>query len=1126
MYYNLPGNVETLESAYNKNEMYEGGHFPIGNNNCWHSGIHIFSDKAIKPLAGGQLIAYRINEGYQSVPLLERVSGETYLQYKGYTQRLYHNPNEESDDKERIPVKDRLYHLIKELLTEMEYNELDEEMKDLYQKDGSGKYIPVMKFTTNFVILKHTTTVLPQRESENTNDKEKIETGKRNAEKRIEFYTLYMGLKPGISDNLKRYYNVFADFSKENIPLEGKLPFYQTWKFRLKSAGVKPYFITGRGNKIFENSICNIDEKASDNNGYHCIFYNAQNETIIVPKDYMEILEAKKYKPNEDRVSVYKYPTKPGNMNNLAELGTQQIQIFKIAELRRVATDGTDTFFQNSYEEYPDDKNYCKVEIYQKEIYPDITRKENYTWWLKGAAVTGSSPIRIEQTMQVYYKENNPDSFKRYYKFSTITGYLRQSFPVSGMVKINPFSIDYDSSIVDIQLTEDKKIVSSMKINSGGGRGSTGNGGKKTIWFVFPPLIILENTVKMPHDILLFYYKNEKIESCKVVRFDIYAEAAKLTTRDARDEVSVICLSKVSPYRIKEGEFVNIVEQSDVTEDAGLPANIQQDEGLIPCRFACRSDNIDSKYRVLIRKDDLTLTPSRGRLKQIDDSWRIPDLSRGTNKGIIVYDGSSKETNARNIISEGSEFELYDYFLYKKEVDAFYSVIWDNPGKYAGIDRDAVLEAGVFQRAAYKGSENKIKYETRAIKRDDILGYPDEHPKLRYELFYDLVCFFNDASFINDTGYYAPAKSGNNNEDPQSAEETNLLDWKKYFFVEGTDNDGDLFCDCPDKIIEAIKNNDDTVKKTIEGNALFTGGITCDKYLEIYSQYRSYPQSYKPIIEVLRKIVCSHPLEWDKSLYKHDDFSLNMNEERFKQLEKEIEALDIWKAGGSEGIKEAAGNPASNNFWFAHPVYFINHLERAGLLKEEYIKVSDNIQGYTDVISFYNTIADIARGQFVEDHEGYKCNRFIYHVLENYFHDDVFKKVFPNGTLILANEFYDRFKANEEIFENINSQGIETIQEMADNGDMILVSYKDEPSGHIAFVGHRALTISTITRDKSKNADAAVASSMGDHDYWPVVVQAGVHTGVTSIVYATNDWRDNKDTYLIDSTVCFYKIRR
>jgi murein DD-endopeptidase MepM/ murein hydrolase activator NlpD len=82
-------------------------------------------------------------------------------------------------------------------------------------------------------------------------------------------------------------------------------------------------------------------------------------------------------------------------------------------------------------------------------------------------------------------------------------------------------------------------------------------------------------------------------------------------------------------------------------------------------------------------------------------------------------------------------------------------------------------------------------------------------------------------------------------------------------------------------------------------------------------------------------LFCKHPLEWDKTKY---DSALIRNrlcsgdEGLHEILREKADKLDIW---GSIKDHETIRQPA-NNLWFAHPVYFINHMNKAGLLDKTF----------------------------------------------------------------------------------------------------------------------------------------------------------------------------------------------
>jgi hypothetical protein len=54
-----PIEVEALTDALSNNEQGNGGFYPLSKDNFWHGGIHLYSDKPIRAVADGVLVAYR-----------------------------------------------------------------------------------------------------------------------------------------------------------------------------------------------------------------------------------------------------------------------------------------------------------------------------------------------------------------------------------------------------------------------------------------------------------------------------------------------------------------------------------------------------------------------------------------------------------------------------------------------------------------------------------------------------------------------------------------------------------------------------------------------------------------------------------------------------------------------------------------------------------------------------------------------------------------------------------------------------------------------------------------------------------------------------------------------------------
>ena len=105
------------------------------------------------------------------------------------------------------------------------------------------------------------------------------------------------------------------------------------------------------------------------------------------------------------------------------------------------------------------------------------------------------------------------------------------------------------------------------------------------------------------------------------------------------------------------------------------------------------------------------------------------------------------------------------------------------------------------------------------------------------------------------------------------------------------------------------------------------------------------------IKSIKRSIICAHPLEWDAEQYLDGEelkggvipsYGLTSKEKQ-KHFKEVARAVDIWNRRDGTGlygkrIQGLKGGNAltENNFWFAHPVYFLNHLDRAGLLDESF----------------------------------------------------------------------------------------------------------------------------------------------------------------------------------------------
>jgi hypothetical protein len=60
----FPFDFKTADEAFANNEKGAHGFYPVGANNLWHGGIHLYSDQPVRAVYDGELVAYRMSSGY------------------------------------------------------------------------------------------------------------------------------------------------------------------------------------------------------------------------------------------------------------------------------------------------------------------------------------------------------------------------------------------------------------------------------------------------------------------------------------------------------------------------------------------------------------------------------------------------------------------------------------------------------------------------------------------------------------------------------------------------------------------------------------------------------------------------------------------------------------------------------------------------------------------------------------------------------------------------------------------------------------------------------------------------------------------------------------------------------
>ena len=155
----------------------------------------------------------------------------------------------------------------------------------------------------------------------------------------------------------------------------------------------------------------------------------------------------------------------------------------------------------------------------------------------------------------------------------------------------------------------------------------------------------------------------------------------------------------------------------------------------------------------------------------------------------------------------------------------------------------------------------------------------------------------------------------------------NAFKWEA-FFDNQEEFEDDIFCDKLSILKEIDKSN---ILKEIFG----TNRMISDDEMKMLFGPNEHSLEMKEVVKKLRKIECKHPLEFDKTKFENiaDEYKNRkewtmgtISENAANALKAQTKIRDIWTDGLCNVFK-------NNNFFFVHPIYFLNHLDKAGLLE-------------------------------------------------------------------------------------------------------------------------------------------------------------------------------------------------
>lgn len=148
------------------------------------------------------------------------------------------------------------------------------------------------------------------------------------------------------------------------------------------------------------------------------------------------------------------------------------------------------------------------------------------------------------------------------------------------------------------------------------------------------------------------------------------------------------------------------------------------------------------------------------------------------------------------------------------------------------------------------------------------------------------------------------------------------------FFDNQEEFEDDIFCD---KLSLLKKIDDSSVIKDIFG----ANRMISDDEMKMFFGPNEHSLEMKAVVKNLRRIECKHPLEFDKGKFeniakeynKRKEWTMGaMSENAANSLKSQTKIRDIWTDGLSKIFKK-------NNFYFVHPICFLNHLDKAGLFE-------------------------------------------------------------------------------------------------------------------------------------------------------------------------------------------------
>lgn len=959
---NYPIKTENIDQLYKKIELNNtSGYYPVGKNNKWHSGIHFETNSPIKVINNGNIVAYRISKDFIKKKKIAEISEDTYHNLTKNEQECYETKENNVGHAiiKTYKLKDDLSEDQKNLL----YSNSFVLIKNEINSSDLEESIPIYSLYMN--LLPDSKNPLSEKESFSEISKELINkkpfyrrwifkvkdnyTGIKayhklcinGATNIYEGSTFISNYKTEVNlKNIKGLTYLFCcrfNYTGSVIKLPTQIVKFKSISFTIKNKESRKVYKSEKNNyigyckentnftvigdeceKIFSynggDCYISINIGSNDIEGYTPI--NCWIPKVLLTKDcYSQVWSDKTSKiysllrtvSENEKPIVLNESIKPVQLyfnNTPTTINASKYDAFKT---RNVECDKSmdayipvETYLQESPK--PKRLNLCNAEIEITEIIGEIkynTSNANFfskeyglmKYWLHKNSEFGEPVGFLKPSEDFIFEDGENDIIQDKIISSAIINQNDKKFKIN--IEESPSKIflaksEIDKNILDkiqncdIPVTEDDII---------GFPGTNSLGNKNYFDFV----VILEKS--------LFDYKQKKSDDKKYL-IDIpedikfYKRQKKQIERKNQffpsgtsyQVIQSETFADESVKKIKINKIAIWVRNTDIKKN-------QKDH-------TCKIINPLSGYWLITTYGNYTRTDLQTNSKT---EWLTNEMDSLRNEFI-------KDENTFTILNtnDGNETLIeIDFSKYSKKLEFWVkdvSFFSQDEGKTAESKTISFyLENPICKTVEEISTSNSFENITK-------IGEP--------------ICFSNSLELCNLVGTEFYIKKDDVDKCQHEA-----FDWN-YYFTEITENacekenkgtQSDIFCNRSEVISQIDVDNE---QNDIPGwqYRIKDNQIT---QAELDQVYQDNEVSNK-IRLGLRKLVCKHPLEWNKKIYENikDDYekATGCQLQNEQELKDEADATDIW-----DGLK-ILNNLADTNgcLWFVHPVYFFNHMDRVG----------------------------------------------------------------------------------------------------------------------------------------------------------------------------------------------------